>query len=66
MYPNVSTKKISLEVRLMMDIISYSDGNKSLIEIAELCKVPIWRLYPIIERLAHSNLITMLDQKDGL
>jgi hypothetical protein len=48
----------------MMDIISHSDGNKSLIEIAELCKVPVWQLYPIIEQLTHCNLLKMNDEKD--
>jgi aminopeptidase-like protein len=49
----------------MMDIISYSDGKKSLIEIAELCRVPIWQLYPIIDQLTHSNLITLYNEKES-
>jgi aminopeptidase-like protein len=65
MYPTISTKTSSIEVSLMMDIISYSDGNKSLIEIAELCKVPIWQLYPIIEQLINCNLLKMNDEKEG-
>ena len=65
MYPNVSTKISSTEVNLMMNVISYSDGYKSLIEIAVLCKVPIWELYPIIEKLIHEKLITMLDEKEN-
>ena len=65
MYPNVSTKISSTEVNLMMNVISYSDGYKSLIEIADLCKVPIWELYPIIEKLIHKKLITMLDEKEN-
>jgi aminopeptidase-like protein len=65
MYPNVSTKISSTEVNLMMNVISYSDGYKSLIEIADLCKVPIWELYPIIEKLIHEKLITMLDEKEN-
>jgi len=64
MYPTISAKTSSKEVRLMMDIISYSDGNKSLIEIAELCRVPIWQLYPIIEQLTHCKLIKMNDEKE--
>ena len=64
MYPTLSTKASSTEVNLIMDIISYSDGNSSLIEIAELCKVPIWQLYPIIEQLTHNNLITVHKEKN--
>jgi aminopeptidase-like protein len=64
MYPTLSTKASSTEVNLIMDIISYSDGNSSLIEIAELCKVPIWQLYPIIEQLTHNNLITVHEEKN--
>ena len=41
LYPTLSTKKSGDEVRLMMDFITWADGSKSLIEIAEVCKVPV-------------------------
>ena len=66
MYPNVSTKEINKEINLMMDIISYSDGTRSLLDIAELCEVPIWETYPILEKLIKNNLIKLYDEKINL
>ena len=46
----------------MMDLITWSDGTRSLIDIAEICKTPIWNLYPIIESLSKHHLIFLLDK----
>jgi aminopeptidase-like protein len=61
LYPTLSTKNSGTEVRLMMDLITWSDGSKSLIDIAEACNAPIWELYPILEKLMQNNLIDILD-----
>jgi aminopeptidase-like protein len=61
LYPTLSTKETGAEVRLMMDLITWSDGTRTLIEIAELCNSPIWELYPIIEKLSSHQLIVLLD-----
>ncbi len=58
LYPTLSTKSSGGEVRLMMDFITWSDGSRSLIEIAELCGSPIWDLYPILDKLCEHGLIT--------
>ena len=63
LYPTLSTKTSGKEVRLMMNIISYADGKKSLIEIAEICGVPIWDTYPIINKLVEQDLLKLLDRK---
>ena len=34
-----------------MDLISYSDGNHDLIDIADKIDVPIWKLYEHVEVL---------------
>ena len=47
---------------LSMDIISLSDGKTSLLDIANLCKVPIWDLYPIIEILKKNKIISILNK----
>ncbi len=57
LYPTISTKTSGIEVRMMMDLISYSDGRTSLLEIAEKCEVPIWDLYPILDKLVEHDLI---------
>ncbi|MDE2430521.1 MAG: DUF4910 domain-containing protein [Burkholderiales bacterium] len=62
LYPTLSTKTSGTDVRLMMDLITWSDGTKSLLEIAEACNSPIWDLYPIIERLTEHKLIELFDQ----
>jgi aminopeptidase-like protein len=45
----------------MMDLITWSDGTRSLIDIAEICKAPVWDLYPIIESLSKHQLIVLMD-----
>lgn len=61
LYPTISTKSSGSEVALMMDLLTWSDGTRSLIEIAELCNCPVWELYPHIERLSSHQLIVLLD-----
>ena len=48
-------KKIYKNIQLMMDFISYCDGNNTLIEISEKINVPIWDLYDLIENLKEKN-----------
>jgi len=62
LYPTLSTKTSAMEVRLMMDLITWSDGSNSMLEIAELCEVPIWELYPIVEKLSDLKLLTLFDE----
>ena len=57
LYPTISTKNSKNEVRLLMDIITYCDGEHSLLEIAEIINVPIWELYEEIEVLLNEKLI---------
>ena len=61
LYPTLSTKVSGVEVRLMMDLITWSDGTRSLIEIAELCSSPVWELYPIVDKLSSHNLMDLLE-----
>lgn len=61
LYPTLSTKISGADVELMMDVITWSDGTKSLLEIAELCNVPVWNLYPIVEKLTEHQLLSLLD-----
>ena len=59
LYPTLSNSKFQLDTRLMMDVISWSDGTKSVLEIAELCHQPIWSVYSIIKTLLNEKLITL-------
>ena len=57
LYPTLSTRGGASGTRLMMDLISWSDGRNTLLDIAERCEVPIWTLYPIVETLAEHGLL---------
>jgi aminopeptidase-like protein len=61
LYPTLSKKNSASEIRLMMNLITWSDGKKSLLEIAELCDVAIWELYPFLEKLISHNLLELND-----
>jgi aminopeptidase-like protein len=61
LYPNLSTKDVKEEVGLMMDLITWSDGSRSLLEIAEICHVPMWELYPLLELMVSNDLISVAD-----
>ena len=45
LYPTLSTKSVYSDIRLRMNIISYLDGKKSLLDIANLLGKPIKFLY---------------------
>ena len=62
LYPTMSTKKSGKSVRLMMNLITWSDGKNSLIEIANKCGVPVWDLYLILDSLIEHRLITLVEE----
>jgi aminopeptidase-like protein len=59
LYPTLSTKISDSKIRVMMDVISWADGETSLLSMAEKINVPIWELYPIIDTLVMHKLITL-------
>jgi aminopeptidase-like protein len=61
LYPSLSIKKSGANVRLMMDLLSWADGRRSLLQIAEECEVPVWDLYATVESLAEHQLLSLLD-----
>ena len=60
LYPTLSEKKAHTSVRLMMTVLSWSDGSLSLLEIADKCRVPIWSIYEIIDTLLEHKLIEIV------
>jgi len=62
LYPTLSNNNITQEVGLMMDFITWSDGTISLLEIAEICEVPVWSLYSIMDQMAKHDLISLNDK----
>ena len=63
LYPTLSTKKSGVEVRTMMDFISYCDGKHNMLEIAELINKPFWDLVHILENLIDNGLMSV--KKEG-
>jgi aminopeptidase-like protein len=59
LYPTLSTRDSGKSVKLMMDLISYSDGDRSLLDIAELCDCPIGELLPIARKLGENRLLNI-------
>jgi len=57
MYPTLSTKESGEPVRAMMNLISYCDGTRSLLEIADLINEPFWELAPIATKLTANGLL---------
>jgi aminopeptidase-like protein len=61
LYPTISTKSSANEVKDMMDFIAYADGENDLVDISNKINVPVWVLYPIIEKLKEADLLAAVD-----
>jgi len=57
LYPNLSTKTSGASVRDMMNFIAYADGSNDLIDISNTIGVPVWELYPIVDKLLGAGLL---------
>lgn len=60
LYPSLSTKASSDQVRTMMNLISYCDGTRSLLDIANIIGVPMWELVPIYHKLKEHCILAEL------
>ncbi|MDB3892543.1 DUF4910 domain-containing protein [Alphaproteobacteria bacterium] len=58
LYPLISNNQRNDAIKAMMNIISYSDGNNDLINIAEQCQIPVWEVYAVIDSLESHNIIS--------
>ena len=57
LYPSIGGPKATKELRIMSNLISYSDGKHDLIDIADICDIPVWELYPIVKNLESKGLL---------
>jgi aminopeptidase-like protein len=57
LYPTVSTKKVYSDVKFRMDIISYLDGKKSLLDIANLLGKPLKLVYNEVSSLKELGVV---------
>ena len=59
LYPNISkTGSVNDSVKKMMDLIAYSDGNLTLLEIAEIIDIPMWELIKVFNELKNNKILT--------
>ena len=57
LYPQTGLKGIPKEISLLRDIISYSDGTRSLLNIANICSTSFFKVFEITEKLHKFKLI---------
>ncbi len=60
LYPTVSAKNSSAQVKSMMNFLAYADGALSSLEIAELIDVPLWELKETLETLKKEGVLETL------
>ena len=61
LYPTTSKRGIGKDVKLILNILAYSNGNRSLLEIAEKFNLPIWKILPIVDILVDKKLLKPVD-----
>lgn len=57
LYPSLSSKNSSNSVKIQMDLLAYSDGEKSLLEIADLISRPAWEVAKAYKTLEIEGLL---------
>ncbi len=60
MYPSISKKDNDYIYKVMLDFISYCDGEHSVLNIADKIDKPCWELYEIIENLLENKIISLV------
>ena len=63
LYPTLSKKEVDNDVKLMMNIITWSDGKHDLIDIADKCNVPVWKIFRIVDTLFSQNIINAVEDE---
>lgn len=59
LYPTLSTKESGKQVRAMMNLITYSDGSKSLFEISELIGEDYFLLLELVKKLVEAEVMSV-------
>lgn len=57
LYPNISDQRNYKNTNLMMNLVSHSDGQMSLLEIADKLDVSFWELYDLANKLANVGVL---------
>ena len=62
LYPTISTLDVAKKVQIMMDFISYCDGEIDLISIAKLIKQPFFEILRILNLLKSHDILKIQDE----
>jgi aminopeptidase-like protein len=57
LYPQTSMKGSTAPVKDMLDLISHSDGETRLLDIADRCGKPLWSFIPDLEKLLAAGVL---------
>ena len=65
LYPTISKKSsltltLANEAKGMINFIAFADGKNDLIDISNKINIPVWELYPIIEKLRQVSLLDVV------
>ena len=63
LYPTVSQKGSSAIVRVMSNFIAYADGVNDLIDISSIIKVPVQKLFSVIDKLLEVGLLSVVEEE---
>ena len=64
LYPTLSKNKLAKDIKIMKNLLSYCDGQRSLLEIAILLNEPFWVLEPIVSILRDNNLLELMENSN--
>lgn len=59
LYPDLSRKGSANSVRNMMNLLAYSDGSKSLLEIGNTIGAAAWELRAIVDTLVSEGILEL-------
>ena len=63
LYPTISQKGSSGTVRVMSNFIAYADGMNDLIDISNIIKVPVQKLFSVIDKLWEVGLLSVVEEE---
>ena len=62
LYPTLSNNSNFSAARLTLDVLTWSDGLHSLIDISNKCGAPAWDVYEILKQLERHELVKLYDK----
>jgi aminopeptidase-like protein len=60
LYPTLSTKNRDYSIKLMMNFLSWCDGQNSLLDIANRLERPIFEIHDIAKKMKKNNIIKVV------